>query len=58
MIVRITNFCMNLAKLMDINVPEVHLHFVNNTPYYLISIYDRQIAANRTVLRIHHEDFF
>ncbi|WP_246668534.1 HipA domain-containing protein [Bartonella refiksaydamii] len=50
-------FCMKLAKLIGINEPEVHLHFVNNTPYYLIARYDRQTASDGTVLRIHQEDF-
>ncbi|ETS10963.1 hypothetical protein Q652_00566 [Bartonella henselae JK 41] len=40
---------MKLAKLIGINVSKVHLHFVNNIPYSLISRYDRQIAANETV---------
>ncbi|WP_438722083.1 type II toxin-antitoxin system HipA family toxin [Bartonella rochalimae] len=50
-------FCMKLAKLVGINVPEVYLHFVNDTPYYLITRYDRQICSNGVVLRIHQEDF-
>lgn len=50
-------FCMKLAKLVGINVPEVHLHFMNNTPYYLITRYDRQISSNGAILRIHQEDF-
>lgn len=50
-------FCMKLAGRMRISVPEVCLHFVNETPYYIISRYDRHIDADGTVSRIHQEDF-
>ncbi|MCZ2203685.1 type II toxin-antitoxin system HipA family toxin [Bartonella sp. A05] len=50
-------FCMKLAKRMGIDVPEVFLHFVNDTPYYLIERYDRQRTDDGTVWRIHQEDF-
>jgi len=50
-------FCMQLAKMIGLEVPEAALHFVNDTPYYLVSRYDRQIAPDGTVIRIHQEDF-
>ncbi|WP_092483227.1 type II toxin-antitoxin system HipA family toxin [Candidatus Ichthyocystis hellenicum] len=50
-------FCMKLAKMVGINVPEVSLHFVGNTPYCLIERYDRHIGNNGEVRRIHQEDF-
>ena len=50
-------FCMKLAKLMDLDVPEVSLHFVRDKPYYLVERYDRDIDNNGIVTRIHQEDF-
>lgn len=50
-------FCMKLAKLVGLNVPEASLHFVGNTPYYLVQRYDRHISEDGTKTRIHQEDF-
>ncbi len=50
-------FCMKLAKRMGIDVPDAMLHFVDDTPYYLVERYDRVIDENGNVKRIHQEDF-
>ena len=50
-------FCMKLAKLMDLDVPEASVHFVQDKPYYLVERYDRDIDNNGIVTRIHQEDF-
>ena len=50
-------FCMKLAKMVGLDVPEASLHFVGDTPYYLVKRYDRQIGEDGTVTRIHQEDF-
>ncbi len=50
-------FCMKLAKLIGIDVPEAMLHFVDETPYYLVERYDRKIDKKGNVTRIHQEDF-
>jgi len=50
-------FCMKLAKRMGIDVPEAMLHFVDDTPYYLVERYDRVKGADGNVKRIHQEDF-
>lgn len=50
-------FCMKLAKMMGIDVPEASLHFVDDTPYYLVERYDRHMDKDGIVTRIHQEDF-
>ncbi|MBP9694769.1 MAG: type II toxin-antitoxin system HipA family toxin [Alphaproteobacteria bacterium] len=50
-------FCMKLAKIAGIDVPDVSLHYVDDTPYYLVERYDRILHSNSTVTRIHQEDF-
>ena len=50
-------FCMKLASMVGIDAPEASLHFVDDTPYYLVERYDRHIAEDGTVERIHQEDF-
>ena len=50
-------FCMKLAKSMGIDVPEVSLHFVYDVPYYLVDRYDRKVAEDGSIIRIHQEDF-
>ncbi len=50
-------FCMGLAKMVGLDVPESSLHFVGVTPYYLVERYDRQISEGGVVTRIHQEDF-
>ena len=42
---------------MGIDVPEATLHFVNDTPYYLVERCDRVIEKDGNVKRIHQEDF-
>ncbi|PZP83926.1 MAG: type II toxin-antitoxin system HipA family toxin [Azospirillum brasilense] len=50
-------FCMRLAKQVGLDVPVADIHFVNDTPYYLVERYDRTTQADGTVTRIHQEDF-
>ena len=50
-------FCMKLAKIVGLDVPKASLHFVEDTPYYLVERYDRDIIEDGTVTRIHQEDF-
>ncbi len=50
-------FCMKLAKMMHLDVPEVSIHSVKQIPFYLIERYDRKIAKSGMVERIHQEDF-
>ncbi len=50
-------FCMKLAKIVGLYVPEASLHFVGDIPYYLVERYDRQIGADGVITRIHQEDF-
>lgn len=50
-------FCMKLAKMVGLDVPESSLHFVGDTPYYLVERYDRQTGEDGVITRIHQEDF-
>lgn len=50
-------FCMKLANRMNIEVPNAALHYVGETPYYLVERYDRAIQEDGSVTRIHQEDF-
>src|SRR5690606_35236640 len=50
-------FCMRLAKMVGLDVPFADIHFVNDTPYYIVERYDRVRQADGTVMRIHQEDF-
>lgn len=50
-------FCMKLANMVGLNVPEASLHFACDTPYYLVERYDRQIGEDGVITRIHQEDF-
>lgn len=50
-------FCMKLAGRMGIDVPDAMLHFVDDTPYYLVERYDRVVSEDGSVKRIHQEDF-
>jgi len=50
-------FCMKLARMVGLDVPNASLHFVNDMPYYLVERYDRRIADDGTITRIHQEDF-
>jgi serine/threonine-protein kinase HipA len=49
-------FCMRLAKIMQLGVPEVELKETDNRQYIEITRYDRTII-DRVVNRIHQEDF-
>ncbi len=50
-------FCMKLAKMSGLDVPEASLHFVDDRPYYLVERYDRHVDKGGVVGRIHQEDF-
>jgi serine/threonine-protein kinase HipA len=50
-------FCMTLAKRMKLNAPKVDIRYVEGIPYYLIERYDRLVAENGRVRRLHQEDF-
>lgn len=50
-------FCMRLAGQIGIDVPYADIHFVNETPYYLVARYDRTVQPDGSVMRIHQEDF-
>ncbi len=49
-------FCMRLAALVGIDVPNTEVKIVNNTPYFLIERYDR-VKKNGIIKRLHQEDF-
>ena len=49
-------FCMQLAKKMGLNVPEVTL-LQTEKPLYLIERYDRTRNAEGELVRLHQEDF-
>ncbi len=50
-------FCMRLAQMVGLDVPKASLHYVGDTPYYLVERYDRFINKENNVERIHQEDF-
>mgnify|MGYP003641007701 CR=1 FL=1 len=50
-------FCMKLAKMVGLSVPDVYLHFAGDTPCYLIERYDRVQNEDGHTVRIHQEDF-
>jgi serine/threonine-protein kinase HipA len=50
-------FCMRLAKMVGLDVPFADIHFVNDTPYYIVERYDRVRQMDGNVTRIHQEDF-
>ena len=50
-------FCMRLAKMMGLDVPETSLGFAGDKPYYLVERYDRHTDDDGTITRIHQEDF-
>ncbi len=47
--------CMRVARELGLPVPEVSMHYANETPYYCIERYDREIVGGN-VIRIHQED--
>jgi len=49
--------CMTLAKAVGLNVPQVAVRSVGNTPCIVVQRYDRIIGADGAVTRIHQEDF-
>lgn len=50
-------FCMRLAKLLKIDVPNVEIRWVDDTPYYLVERYDRIKDKENNIARLHQEDF-
>lgn len=49
-------FCMKLAKIMELDVPDVELKEIEGRPFLEIERYDR-VFENGVVRRIHQEDF-
>jgi len=49
-------FCMQLAQRMGLPVPDVIL-LQKAVPLYLVRRYDRDLKADRRVVRLHQEDF-
>lgn len=49
-------FCMHLAARMKINVPHSEIHWLDDTPYFLIERYDR-VKSGLHYKRLHQEDF-
>lgn len=50
-------FCMRLAKMIGIEAPNVEIHYVNETPYYIVERYDRIKDNEGKLHRLHQEDF-
>ena len=50
-------FCMRLAKLLDIDVPEVEMGWGQDLPYFLVKRYDRMLDESGKIIRLHQEDF-
>lgn len=50
-------FCMRLAKLLKIEVPNVEIRWLDNIPYFLIERYDRIKEQDGNIIRLHQEDF-
>lgn len=50
-------FCMRLAEIVGLDVPQASLHYVGDVPYYLVQRYDRIVGKNGFIERIHQEDF-
>ena len=50
-------FCMRLAKLLKIDVPNVEILWIDNIPYFLIERYDRIKDQDGNIIRLHQEDF-
>nr|WP_321485591.1 type II toxin-antitoxin system HipA family toxin [uncultured Draconibacterium sp.] len=50
-------FCMKLAKIVRLPVPQVQILWVKDNPYYVVERYDRYIDGKGIVKRLHQEDF-
>ncbi|MBX9805418.1 MAG: type II toxin-antitoxin system HipA family toxin [Alphaproteobacteria bacterium] len=50
-------FCLSLAALLEIETPRAEIRWLDDTPYFLVERYDRQIDSNNKIVRIHQEDF-
>jgi serine/threonine-protein kinase HipA len=50
-------FCLRLAGMVGITVPNVSMHWHDKTPYFLIERYDRTYAEGVGLKRLHQEDF-
>ncbi|MCC7193282.1 MAG: type II toxin-antitoxin system HipA family toxin [Phycisphaeraceae bacterium] len=49
--------CMTLARRLELNVPAVAHRAVGGKPCIVVERYDRAVAPDGTVLRVHQEDF-
>lgn len=50
-------FCMKLAGAFGIKVPTTEILFCQGKPIYLVLRYDRQWNENKSIRRLHQEDF-
>lgn len=50
-------FCMCLAGMLGVDVPNVSLKFAEDLPYLCVERYDREVYSNGDVFRLHQEDF-
>jgi len=50
-------FCMRLAGMLGVDVPNVSLKFAEDLPYLCVERYDRGVYSNGDVFRLHQEDF-
>jgi serine/threonine-protein kinase HipA len=50
-------FCMELAKVLGINVAETHIHHVRDKRVLLVKRYDRYLDEKNHLKRLHQEDF-
>lgn len=50
-------FCMQLAKMIGLTVPETQILWIKEKPYYVVARYDRILQTNNIVKRLHQEDF-
>lgn len=50
-------FCLRLAAQLNIETPQAEIRWVEDTPYFLVERYDRQIDLSKKITRLHQEDF-
>jgi len=56
-LVAVEVFCMRLAKAVGLNVPIVASRSVGNKPCIMVQRYDRMVAPDGAITRVHQEDF-
>lgn len=50
-------FCMRLAARMKLNAPDVRMQEAGSIPFLLVKRYDRKLAKDGAIERLHQEDF-